>query len=169
MAFIVEDGSGLPNSNAYVSVAAFREYHTDRGVDLSAYTDAQLQVAIIKATDFLEDRYRYIGQIRLSTQALEWPRINAFYRDGRVASLVPVEITRATLILGQIALTEDLFILPTVSTNGQLVKRERVRVDVIEEAIEYQEGGIVQTQREFPQVESLLQGLIVSGQFLLRV
>lgn len=76
MAFVVEDGTGLSNANAYTSVAFYRAYFTDRGRDVSAQTDQQVQGYIVRATDFVEQRFgqRYQGTRKTLTQALGFPR-----------------------------------------------------------------------------------------------
>jgi hypothetical protein len=76
MAFVVEDGTGISNANAYITVAYFRAYFTDRGVDLSALTDDQVQAYIVRATDFVEKRFgqRYAGTRKTLVQSLGMPR-----------------------------------------------------------------------------------------------
>ena len=86
MAFVVETGVGLSNATSYSSVAAFKAYHEDTCVTLPAgHTNKKIQGWLIEATRYLDRRYRtvYIGIRRLGTQSLEFPRINAFYADGR--------------------------------------------------------------------------------------
>lgn len=84
MAFTVEDGTGLENSNAYVSVAYFKGHHDDRGRDYSASTDDQIEDAIVKATDYVDARFgkMFKGYRQSKGQALEWPRLDAFDNDG---------------------------------------------------------------------------------------
>lgn len=59
MAFIVEDGSGVYNANAYMSVADVTTYLTERARNTawSAATTANQQAAIIEATDYIEQRF----------------------------------------------------------------------------------------------------------------
>lgn len=76
MAFVVEDGTGISNANAYISVAFYRAYFLDRGRDVSAQTDQQVQGYIVRATDYVEQRFgqRYKGTRKTLTQALGLPR-----------------------------------------------------------------------------------------------
>ena len=85
MAFTVEDGNGLPDANAYVDVAFADEYFADRGnTDWAAATDPNKQVAIVKATDYIDKAFgpRFLGQKAFVSypadetvdQALEFPR-----------------------------------------------------------------------------------------------
>lgn len=84
MAFVVEDGSGNPLSNAYTALQSFKDHHDDRGRDYSAFTDPAIQNAIVKATDYVDKRFgkRFRGVRRSHDQGLEWPRLDAFDDDG---------------------------------------------------------------------------------------
>jgi len=57
MAFVVEDGSGVKNANSYATVQEFRDYHTERGRDVSGLTDDNIQYALILATDYIDFRW----------------------------------------------------------------------------------------------------------------
>lgn len=75
MPFLVEDGTGLPNSNSYESVAEFNAYCALRGMEVTAsYNDTDKQRALIKATDFIDLTKKFKGRKLLITQALEFPR-----------------------------------------------------------------------------------------------
>ncbi|GEM_PF-1772224 len=87
MAFVVENGTGVSNANAYITVAFYRAYFTDRGRDLSAQTDEQVQGFIVRATDFVEQRFgqNYQGTRKTLTQSLGMPRTDMFL-DGVAVS-----------------------------------------------------------------------------------
>jgi len=74
MAFVVEDGTGLSNSNAYISVSFYDTYIADRGIVVAASTTAQKEQAIVVASDYLDTQFIFLGSKKLSTQAMEWPR-----------------------------------------------------------------------------------------------
>lgn len=61
MTFIVESGSGTPGANAYAPVAFVTAYLTDRGRSTengwAASTTQQKQESIVKATDYIEQRW----------------------------------------------------------------------------------------------------------------
>jgi len=76
MAFVTEDGTGLANSNAYISVAEFKTYWTDRGVDYTALSDTLIQGYIVQGSDYVDGRYTFKGYEAVSTQAMAWPRTN---------------------------------------------------------------------------------------------
>lgn len=78
MAFVVEDGTGLSTATSYVTVEEADEYFTDRGNETwLAYTDANKEIYLIKATDFIDANYTFVGTRGSATQALEWPREDA--------------------------------------------------------------------------------------------
>lgn len=55
----MEDGTGLSTANAFVAVATFKSYATDRGHDYSSYSDALIEQAIVRATDYLRNERRF--------------------------------------------------------------------------------------------------------------
>ena len=62
MSFLVQSNAGdVDGSTSYVSLAELADYATDRGIDLSSYTDEQKEAALIQATDFMDTNYEYIG------------------------------------------------------------------------------------------------------------
>lgn len=83
MAFIVEDGSNVPNANAYVSLEYADAYFTDRGNDTwLGYTNDQKQQRIIIATQYIDTRWygELKGKYFYDEQSLEFPR-DAWYRE----------------------------------------------------------------------------------------
>lgn len=80
MSFAVQDDTGLvAGANSYLSVEAFDAYHVDRGNSLGSATSQAKQTALIRATDYLDQRFRYRGwKLNNNTQPTEWPRYNAY-------------------------------------------------------------------------------------------
>ncbi len=116
MAFVVETGAGLANATSYALEAEFTTYWTDRGNDDATNADsADVQVALILATDWVDLEHRFRGFKKLNTQALEWPREGVLTRTELaevLSTTVPVEIKNATIEAAALALTEEL--LPNV-------------------------------------------------------
>ncbi len=75
MSLTVEDGTGLPSADSYASRADADAYHAARGnaAWAAASTDAR-DAALRLATQYLDTRYRWVGNRSTLTQALEWPR-----------------------------------------------------------------------------------------------
>lgn len=93
MSFIVEDGTGVANSNSYEAIAGFESYWTDRGVDYSATTTATKQAWLIKATQYLDINMNWRGSKTDIDNSLEWPRINIPNVDS---DEMPVKLKSAT-------------------------------------------------------------------------
>lgn len=163
MAFTVEDGSIVANANAYITVQYFRDWFSDRGVaaaatNSGAFTDALIQAAIIKATDYVDKRFgnKFVGY-RMNqqddTQALQWPRIDAIDNNGLFIKThaVPTVLKRAIAEYAMLALKLiDLLPLPantfntvdpdtgeTTVAEGGIVQRQRQKVGPVEEDIWY--------------------------------
>lgn len=85
MAFEVETGVGLVDSNSYASLAEANAYFADRAnAAWAALADDVKQAALIQATDYIDQRFgmRFVGIQAVTlereydhNQALEWPRL----------------------------------------------------------------------------------------------
>lgn len=168
MAFVVETGTGLSNSNGYVDVTFFKDYHKDRGRDFSAFGTTQIQQAIVVASDFLDTKFTFIGIRRLTTQNMEWPRVDAFYMDGRAALLVPIEVQEATAEIALKQLSGEIAPDPTYDASNRLVTQDRSKVGPIEKETRFVDGGVPIDFRSYPFAEKRLKELIINGSFLER-
>lgn len=77
MAIVIEDGTGLPNAEAYISVADADAYFAARGnAAWAALTEAQKEQALRLGADYMGAEYgrRWCGKRLTDTQALDWPR-----------------------------------------------------------------------------------------------
>lgn len=137
MTLIVEDGTGLTNSNSYVSVVELDSFAGDRGLTLPATTEEK-ETLLINATMYLES-FKYKGSRNTKEQALSWPRTNAYANGFLIDSdEIPVQIKNAQMQAAYELQTSD----PLAST-GKAVRKEKV--DVIE--VEYENGGSNQSTR----------------------
>ena len=177
MALVIEDGTGLGNANSYVDAATARDYASARGVSLPA-ADADVEKLLVQAMDYLEaQRARYQGTKTWpvgtaehpAAQALQWPRTGVIIDCSYTLpdNVIPTELKSA-----QCQLAMEVFagneLMP--STDGKVVKREKV--DVIEtEYMTGQDMGTAGTPRpSFPAVDALLEPLFTAcgGGFFLR-
>lgn len=72
---IVEDGTGLTNSNTYASIIEVKEFAANRGVTLSV-NDDDVAVQLIKAADYINSLECEFKSLRLKdSQALAFPRV----------------------------------------------------------------------------------------------
>lgn len=101
MAFVVEDGSGKEDANSYIAEAFADTYHTDRGnAAWGTAATPDKETALIRATDYIDKRFgiSFKGWRRAKQQALEWPRLDAYDKDGFAydgIDIVPRALQRA--------------------------------------------------------------------------
>lgn len=155
MTLIVETGTGASNSEAYCSVDTATNYHAIRGNSTWALlTQAQMEEALRRATDFIEQRYAmsWQGWRVSSSQALAWPRSGVVYDGVSVSSsIIPQSLINATAELALRAaageLEEDL-------TRGVL--REKVG------ALEVEYDAKSPERKRYVAVENMLKPLFLN-------
>lgn len=184
MAFVVEDGTKPAGANAYASLADVNAYFTDRGVTAWVGSDPVKQIAIVKATDYIEARFsgKFRGRRESRDQSLSWPRHNAVDNDGYLicgADEIPRKLIAATAEYALRALTAALISDPGSPTEapGKIVS-VREKVGPIEEETRYETGSAAMQAAgtapksslvsaynipEYPAADLLLEGLLVSS------
>jgi len=168
--FLVQNDSGtIENANAYITVATFLSYHRDRGGDLCPQEDTEIQAAIIRATDYLDQRFRFVGERLNTDQRTKWPRIDAEDFEGRVRFGIPYEIADACAEYAFISLTSTLNPTPDRDSTGRGVKETEDRVGPIEEKVEFVDGGVFEMPK-YPIADDRLRqsGLTITGIDLVR-
>lgn len=168
MALIVEDGTGSNTAaNSYQSVLQLREWAQLRGVDITALTDAECEVLLIKAMDYIEGkRSRFQGTKSNTDQPLQWPRQDVWMGSLPVGSdSIPRELRYAQLALAIEARDNDLQPNRLPSDKGAVI-REKVE-GAVEVAYDKQNrAGLVPV---FAKADSLLKPLYKNnGVFLVR-
>lgn len=171
MSFVLEDGTGLANSTSYASVAEWKSYWTDGGFDFSSYTDPQIQIALMRATRYIEQVYRnrFIGYRTLPTQALSWPRVAA-YVNCIVVTGVPTNLKYATSEYAKRALATTAELLPDpadTDATGQIIGATEKTVGPITLKTSYNSVGALSFQ-SYPAADKWLADLIFSGQGVVR-
>ena len=114
MALIIEDGTGLSNSESYVDVAYADAYFLKRGITQWA-TLTNKESLIIRSMDYIENNYSYKGTKLVSTQALQFPRVI----DGE--TVYPIALKNAVCELALKSNDEDL-----LQDTGKTKIREKV-------------------------------------------
>lgn len=166
MAFTPEDGTSVAGANSYLSLADADSYWADRGdTAWDDASDAEKQSALLKATSFIEGRYRgrWIGTISDTDQGLSWPRDDAYDPDGRLLSGVPSQVESATALMAREALSAELD--ATINMDNRVKKRKLGPLET-EFAVENDFSGGVR----YPFLGVTLSGLTTRGrnQILLR-
>ncbi len=99
MSLVPEDGTGLVNSNTYISAAFADTYHDERGnTKWENASVAERESALIRASDYIDKRWGvwFRGIKSSSIQALQWPRIGAFDNNRYTLNgIVPVPLQKA--------------------------------------------------------------------------
>lgn len=118
---IVEDGTGLRDSESYASVADADAYLSSRGMGIwSDLKDSEKEQALRRATDYMTAEYRpkWLGKRVSAAQSLDWPRLDVELDDVGVlpSNFVPREVTRACVELAFRA------------ASGELLEDEEARV-----------------------------------------
>jgi hypothetical protein len=124
LTLIKEDGTGLPDANAYADVADCDAYH-DGHLYATAWTgatDVQKTAALVMATRLIDGEYQFNGLRSYSTQALQWPRVNCpdpdkapipvltsllLYDPFVPFSIVPLAVVEATCEMARELLIAD--------------------------------------------------------------
>jgi hypothetical protein len=150
MAFVVEDGTGLAEANAYIDVAYADAYFADRGIAAWTGDASAKEQAIVRATDYVDTVWgsRFRGGKSSQEQPLEWPR-SAF--DGLPAALV-----KATAEYAVRALSTTLLPDPEVSASGAMVIETSSKVGPIEESFKYSEAAGIDLIKPYPAADNLL-------------
>lgn len=97
--FVQEDGTGLSNATSYASIAQFRQYWENRGVDYSTKSDAQVKGYLNAATEYIDMNYKFKSSQKVTTQALEWPRLDVYDQNCILVTGAPVEVINATCFM----------------------------------------------------------------------
>lgn len=168
MALSVQNDDGdVDDAVAYVSVNDFKAYHALRGNILTGHADAAIETAIVRATDYLDGRFPYVGQKANGfEQTTEWPRIEAYYRSYESIVGIPTAVVEATCEYGFRALSASLAPDPSRGSTGGVVKSMEERVEgAVSRSVTYVDGSERFTMPEYPAADAKLRmaGLVRSS------
>lgn len=142
MALIVEDGTGLVDAEAYLSVAAFRTFCGKFGYDLGAATDTELEIKLRLGAEFVDSEFRYKGVRLVSEQAREFPRSGLVDWSGIEVAGVPQRVIKANAELAFKAISGPLY--EDLDRGGQIVSESVGPISTT-----YAAGAPVGTVRQF--------------------
>lgn len=134
MALVKQDDTGeVAGANSYADADEFKAYHEARCTDISTYgITSDIEPALIKARDYLDNRWAHKGSRKADGQTTEYPRLGLD---------LPVQVIDAQIEYALIELTSGpLWPTPARDDTGAPVQAKRERVDVIEEETEYVQG-----------------------------
>ena len=159
--FKVEDGSGFTDSNSYVTVAFADDYHSCRNeTEWMQATLEEKQVALIKATDYLDQHFEFVFEKQSYQQALKFPRVDI---EG-----IPQEIKKAVNIYSLFALRGQLYLQQREQIISGEVRKQRNtnKVGSVERTTETEFVGSgtiteVKTDNRFSAIPYLIREFII--------
>jgi len=173
MAITVENGSGLTDSDSYVSVADADAYigtYMRNSSDWSGSSTAAREGYLKEATQILDVLYarRWAGTRLKELQALAFPREGAYDHDGYTfdATIVPLKVKHATVELAWRALQvggedtttgDSTKLVPDTAVGGN-ISSEEVAAGSVRSKTTYV-GGKTGT-KYYKKVEMLLTGYV---------
>lgn len=124
---IVEDGSGISDSNSYCDLDFALEYCVNHGytswIDM---TEDEQKVYLIKGTSFVDNFYEWKGYKRTSVQSLEFPR-NGLIDNNRTEILgIPNNLKKAVIEAGFINYSSEVDNLFVSRDENGAIKRQKV-------------------------------------------
>jgi hypothetical protein len=165
MALVVEDGTGVPNAESYLSVSGLQTYCANRNLSLGNTVEVNvLEAALRVATEYLEGRYygKWYGTPSTETQALSWPRENVSKPSGGfyAVTAMPAALLAATAQIAQREVTNPGSLLPD-SVSSQRIKSKSVGPV----SVTYADSSSSSSSDlpNMPVVEDLLRPLLSSG------
>lgn len=159
MAFTPQNDAGsVADANAYISVAFFTGYHADRAQTYTGDTTA-IQAAIVRATQYLDTRFTYVGYASGEDQTTQWPRRSARDSNDRLRTGIPREIMNATAEYARVALGQTLNPNPTQDETGARLKSISERAGPVSSSKTFVDGSVV----KLPKYPIADQWLIASG------
>ena len=162
----VDATSGGANSDSYIGNIDADDYWTAHND--STWSDAssdERDAALREATQYLDGKYSWIGIIETLTQSLNWPREEAYDKEGRELLDVPVKVEEACAELALLALSGRLLV-PSTERGGKSTRKEKVGTIEVEY---FKETG--NTTKTYSYVDLLLTGLTantVNSVYLIR-
>ena len=166
MAFTVETGDIVPEANSYSSVEFADAYATDRGYDAwMALAIVDKQRALVRATDYMDRNFTFLGFEYEPAQALEWPRGGITDENGLYFERMPDEIRKAAVEYAMRMATTDIQPDQTIDVRGFITDKETT-VGPIKTRTRYAPGQAAPLQFSIPAADLLLREFVRSGRSL---
>lgn len=155
MSLIVEDGTGMMDSNSYVSVADADAYFKLRGImTWDILPESDKESALVNGTDYIGVRWPcFKGEPLNEFQALPFPRTEW---EG-----VPEAVKRACMEYALAASEDELWLRPVFDPSGLTVIERTEKLGPIEERFKFGANnstgvGAVQNFAHFPKADTLM-------------
>lgn len=166
MTLTLETGEGVTDANAYADRTYADTYFSTRGVTTWTGTNAAKDAALIKATDYMDNRWGALlvgrREFDSDTNELLWPRLGVYDRDGVLIEGIPDRLARACCEYALRALSAELMPDPGVSDSG-IVTSTRQKVGPIEEETKYAEGTTAALTQNYPVADRLMAPFVTAA------
>lgn len=165
MALTVEDGTGLADADAFITVSFADSYHTARGN--STWTDESddslKEAAIVRASMWLSETFIWKGYpVQQRDQSLSWPRSYVIDEEGYSIDndVVPVEIQKATAELARQELVSPNSLKPVYTAQD---RKRSVQVGPIRVEYDLSRTSAESARPVLLAVDNLIRGLTKPG------
>jgi hypothetical protein len=161
--FVVEDGTGLSNANALITVAEANQIIENFGdsIDWSDSEDAEKENAIRESTRYLNFNYIWDGTKTYSTQSCQWPRFEVYDEDYNAidSDVIPDRIKEACAYLA-LKVIEGETLLPDFENESKIKKTKDVIGPITEER-EYVVGE--NPDKTYQIADRLVEPFVING------
>ena len=159
MTLVVEDGSGNPNAESYVTLAEVKDYASKYSLAWFPDTDEAGEAACRVATQYVDATYRFMfqgTQAKPNQQALEWPRSGVYYSGNTVDSKsLPKLLKKAVCEAAVRQASKPGCLTPDTNAGANITQITAESV-----AISYVGTGLVQGVKVFPTIGLTLSPLL---------
>lgn len=156
---IVEDGSGISDSNSYCDLDFALEYCVNHGyTSWFDMTEDEQKVYLIKGTSFVDNFYEWKGLKRTSIQSLEFPRIELIDNNKTEILGIPNNLKKAVIeaaFINASSESDNLFV--TKDENGAI---KRQKVDELEVEYFSDSESSLSTEDEYKTTYQVLNKLL---------
>lgn len=110
--FVVEDGTGIPAANSYVTVAEADDYlaaNIHVAPTWNALTTLEKQSLLVWGSRYLDQRAIWNGTKTVESSGLRWPRTGVYDIDENLipANTIPPALKYATIEMARYLITDD--------------------------------------------------------------
>ena len=150
---------GDQTANSYITVAEYEAFWTERNVNLS-HSNAAKEAELVKAADYINREYAFVGERQFRYQAMAWPRLTGviLVKDWPIdPDTVPQDIKDAQAELAYI-INQGTNVFATVEGGAKV--REKNKAGPVETEVEY--TNFRETPR-YVAIEGLLSPYTVYG------
>lgn len=155
---VVEDGSGLSNANCYCDEAYLANHAELLGEDLSSYNAEQQKSAIwVAANKYIDRLHDFKGERVQADQGMK------LYTDLVTFADAGKGIQQANAEAAILELKGFLFVSAESQSASGDIKKQKTKLDALEEEIEYVEGSAITIKYNTSAIDELLKPYLESG------